>query len=326
MTGAAADHVKKSREQRVSLLVLLRNRSQSAFYAVAGTVGALVGLLLGALAVAVTQFALKTTGSVIVTESFTSALVTGLGVAIFGCALSAALFLAMRQHHRQSIPRTSIIAIATAGFASGAVCGGITQLVFNGITDTHDGAGPVVVTVASILVGALLGLALTLTVPNLPPLRGLLVGLVAGLVSGFSSAAAVGWGIAAAGSYLFGFTVMGAALGFGIALIDKHFRDSVVEIEWGPDATTRVGLGSKPVTIGGGKDHIVIPGAPPHLSSIRVRNGQIEHVETSSDKRTELKDGSRLRVAGVTMVVHKRRGGHRSRKSVGKTTAEGTGR
>lgn len=303
MTDAQAEQLRKSRERIDSSLVRLQKRSQAGFYSVAGTIGALIGLLLGGLAVAIAQFALNATGSRIGSESFTSALVTGLGLGIYASTLGTALFLAMSQHHRRPMRPAPLLVMAVSGFATGAVCGGIAQLVVNGITGSQHGASPIVITAASILVGTLLGLALSLNVPNLPPIRGLIVGLVAGLISGLSSAAAVGWGVATAGSYLFGFAAMGAALGFGIALIDRHFRDSVVEIEWEPHSTTRIALGPKPLRIGGGKDHIFIPGAPEHLSNISVRDGQVEHVETASGKRTELKDGSRLRIGGITMVV-----------------------
>jgi hypothetical protein len=261
-------------------------------------------LLIGGLAVAISQFALRTTEFVIKSESLTSALVTGLGLGIFASTLGTALFLGMRRYKRQAVERISVSAIAISGFLSGAICGGIAQLVVNGITDSHEGAGPIVITAASILVGTLLGIILSRNVTNLPPMRGLVAGLAAGLISGLTSAAAVGWGIAAAGSYLLGFAALGAALGFGMAIVDKHFRDAVIEVEWEPHETTRVGLGSKPIRIGGGRDHIVIAGAPPHLSSISIRDGEIEHVETATGKRTELKDGSRLRVGGLNMVVH----------------------
>lgn len=82
------------------------------------------------------------------------------------------------------------------------------------------------------------------------------------------------------------------------------FREASVEVMWAPYETTTVGLGAQAVTVGGGEDHIFVRGLPPHVSSIVLRNGQIEHVETASGKRTPLQDGSRLRVGGLNLVIH----------------------
>lgn len=251
----------------------------------------------------IAQFALARPTAAAVSQSFTSVLVAGVGIGAFASALGTALSIAMLSFQRQRIRRISVFAMAIFGFVSGAICGGTFQALYNGITDSHSDISLVVIIAASILVSTLLGTALSRTAPNLPPIRGLVAGVLAGLLSALSSVVASRWGIGMRGVSLLGFTMLGAALGFAMAIAERHFRNASVDVEWEPNETTRVGLGSQPISIGGGKDDIFIPGAPAHISSIAVRNGQIEHVENSNGKRTALIDGSRLRINGLTMVV-----------------------
>lgn len=252
----------------------------------------------------VAQSALARPTAAAVSRSFSSVLVASVGIGAFASALGTALSIAMLSFQRRRILQISVFAMAIFGFISGAICGGTFQALYNGITDSHSDTSLVVIIAASILVGTLLGTALSRIAPNLPPIRGLIAGLLAGLLSALSSVAASRWSIGMLVVSLLGFTLLGPALGFAMSIAERHFRNASIDVEWEPRETTRVGLGSKPISIGGGNDDIFIPGAPAHISSIAVRNGQIEHVENSNGKRTALKDGSRLRINGLTMVVH----------------------
>lgn len=89
-----------------------------------------------------------------------------------------------------------------------------------------------------------------------------------------------------------------------MAVVESQFRHAVLEINWGPNDTTHVGLGLSPVTIGGGKDDVFIRGAPAAISTIQMDAGRIEHTEHKTGKRTALQDGDRLRINGLTMVIH----------------------
>ena len=87
--------------------------------------------------------------------------------------------------------------------------------------------------------------------------------------------------------------------------VETLFSEASVEVEWAPYETTKVGLGARPVTIGGGgEEDIFKKGLRPHISSLVLKNDQIEHVETATGKRTPLQDGSRLRIGGLNMVIH----------------------
>lgn len=248
--------------------------------------------------------ALKTNDDLSLSESFTSVLTTGVFFGVFASILGVVLLAGMRWYHRQNMRWALTLAVALASLFTGAFAGALCQIISNAFTDSLSAGNPVVVTAACVLVGALLGITLAGCVPNLQPVRGFSAGLVAGVASGLCAASLAGLGFAASVFYLAGFAVLGSVLGAAIAFTERRFRGVAIEIEWEPDQTTRMGLGRKPITIGGGNDHVLIPGAPAHVSSVALKNGQIEHVETSNGKRTPLKDGSRLRVGGLVMVVH----------------------
>jgi hypothetical protein len=104
--------------------------------------------------------------------------------------------------------------------------------------------------------------------------------------------------------FISSFIGLGAVLVPLIFLLRRRAEEAAVEVLWSPDKTTTVRLGKRPLTVGGGADDIVLPGAPPRVSTIVMANGVIEHIETSTGARTPLKDGSRLRIGGLVMVVH----------------------
>lgn len=304
MTRARTAYPAVSRSRVVSFLAALRGRSHSGLYVLTGASGGLVGAGLAIVAAEIVLSALGTKD-----EFFTSVLATGVLFGVFASTLSLILLAGIRFYHRQHMRWALSVAVAVSTLFAGALAGALCQLISNFLTESPGEGNPITATpivfvAASILVGALLGVTLSRCVPNLQPLRGLNAGLIAGVASGLATAGLVVLDFAAPVWRLAGLAVLGSALGAATAFVERRFRDAVIEIEWEPNQTTRVGLGDKPITIGGGKDHILIPGAPAHVSSVALRNGQIEHIETSNSKRTPLKDGSKLRVGGLVMVIH----------------------
>jgi hypothetical protein len=152
--------------------------------------------------------------------------------------------------------------------------------------------------------GALLGAMLSRNIPNLGMARGLGAGAFGGAVGcmGFLLTSTF---LPGAAGRIVGVALLGLALGLAMHLAENMFREASVEVEWAPYETTHVGLGAQPVVIGGGgEEHIFKKGLPPQVSRLVFKDGQIEHIETASGKRTPLQDGSRLRIGGLNMVVH----------------------
>lgn len=161
----------------------------------------------------------------------------------------------------------------------------------------------VVRTVCWGLMGALLGALLSRTVPNLGLLRGLIGGAVGGGLGGIGFLL-VGLVLPAAVGRLVGLGTLGFALGLAMIVVEKLFREASLEVIWAPGETTNFNLGAQAVTIGGGEDHVFVRGLPHHFASIVFANGVIEYVETARGARTPLKNGSRLEIGKLNLVIH----------------------
>ena len=103
---------------------------------------------------------------------------------------------------------------------------------------------------------------------------------------------------------LVGIGTLGLALGLAMIVVEKLFREASLEVIWAPGETTNFNLGAQAVTIGGGEDHVFVRGLPHHFASIVFANGVIEYVETASGARTPLKNGSRLEIGKLNLVIH----------------------
>lgn len=277
-----------------SVLATLRG-NKLALYGAAGFTGGAVG------AVVAEPFA----GSDF-PESLSSAIVTaGIYDAVLASILAAALFAAAEWHQRRQITPQKILRVMLFGAVAGFISGAAGTVLYN-MADPGDFQHYVVRIASWALSGLLLGAILSRRVPNLGLARGAIAGAAGGAVG--CVGALIAWSILPESAEfvgrIIGFGLLGLALGLAIHIVENMVREACVEVEWAPNETSRVSLGTTPVTVGGGEDHIFIRGLPHHVSSIVFTNGQIEHIETANGKRTPLQDGSRLRIGGKYMVVH----------------------
>jgi hypothetical protein len=228
---------------------------------------------------------------------------TGLWSAVAASVLSAALFVAGEWHQRRDLrPRrlsTILLFGALAGFLSGAVAQGAYSVQI-GSPAFH---AIVVRTGCWALMGALLGALLSRPVPNLGLLRGLIAGAVGGGLGGIGFLL-VGQVLPDAIGRLVGIGTLGLALGLAMIVVEKLFREASLEVIWAPGETTNINLGAQAVTIGGGEDHVFVRGLPHHYASIVFTNGVIEYVESASGTHTPLKNGSRLEIGKLNLVIH----------------------
>ncbi len=238
-------------------------------------------------------------------ESTSAIAQVGLYDAALAAVLAAALFTAGEWHQRRNITVPKLLRILLFGALAGFVSGAAGQALYD-LADPGYFKFYVLRVVSWALSGLLLGAILSQRIPNLGMARGAVAGAVggaAGCVGALITWEAVPYSAGFLGRII-GFALLGLALGLAIHIAENMFREACVEVEWAPNETTRISLGSTPVTVGGGEDHIFIRGLPHHVSSIVFSNGQIEHIETANGKRTPLEDGSRLRIGGKYMVVH----------------------
>jgi MFS family permease len=262
-------------------------KSPAGFYAAAGLIGAAAGLITG-----------------FISKSFESVLLYGLRLGVVAACLGAALFYAMG-HARDWRPRPEAIAkVAVFSFLAGLFSGGLALGLYNVWGNANESFSWIVDFSAWTLLGALLGAVLSLLDPSTTLGRAISVGLLSGVVAGLVRWSGSIVGLSAPASSLIGLLVFGATIGLLTYIVRRPTREPTLEVHWSQQKVTTVGLGARPVTVGGGADDIVLPGAPPTVSIIVMENGVIEHIETSTGNRTLLNDGSRLRIGGVVLVVH----------------------
>jgi hypothetical protein len=276
---------------------IIRNfrSNKRVLYAVAGVIGGASGALFAELVLR--QNADASNRSRVIIE-------TGLWSCVFATFLGAALFMASEWHQRRELKpgrlAKTLAISAAAGFLSGAGAQYLYSLDFGSWELRNFGLR----VLAWAIMGALLGTMLSQSVPNLSSARGFAAGALGGALGcmGFLATSMFWPGIA---GRVVGIALLGFALGLAMYFVEDMFSEASIEVEWAPYETSRVGLGPRPVFIGGGgEEHIFKKGLPPAVSSIVFKNGLIEHVETANGKRTPLQDGSRLRIGGLNLVVH----------------------
>jgi hypothetical protein len=230
---------------------------------------------------------------------------------LFGAVCTVALIWANGFHQRTARPKIKRLASALAIGALGAL--GSTLLakkIF--VVALHAlPRGPLTQYLLRSLcwaaIGAVVGLALSRTIPNLRWSRGLLGGASGGFLGGALTTFLLFGG----NSFLAGalsFALTGAILGASIAAVEKLFREASAEVVWAPNDRAVFDLGPQPLTIGGENDDILIAGLPRHFASLRFADGRIEHIETRTNTRTPLRHGSRLKFGEVEVVIHAERG------------------
>ena len=228
---------------------------------------------------------------------------TGLWSAIAASVLTASLFVAGEWHQRRDVRPRSVQKILLFGALAGFVSGAVAQAAYSVEFGSRLFQETVVRTACWVLMGALLGALLSRPVPNLGLLRGLIAGAVGGGLGG-TGFLLVGAVLPDAIGRLVGIGTLGLALGLAMIVVEKFFREASLEVIWAPNETTAFNLGAQAVTLGGGEDHVFVRGLPHHFASVVFANGVIEYVETATGKRTPLKDGSRLEIGKLNLVIH----------------------
>ena len=228
---------------------------------------------------------------------------TGIWSAISASVLATTLFAAGEWHQRRDFRPRHIQKILLFGALAGFLSGAAAQAAYSVQIGPEWFHQLVVRTLCWALMGALLGALLSRPVPNLGLLRGLLAGALGGGIggAGFLLVSSV---LPAAIGRAVGIGILGLALGLAMIVVEKLFREASLEVIWAPNETTNFNLGAQAVTIGGGEDHVFVRGLPSRFASVAFSNGVIEYVETATGKRTPLKDGSRLQIGKLNLVIH----------------------
>lgn len=263
---------------------------------------AITGITSGAVGAALAEFVLRQPTQQ--SSRIGDVLEIGLWSAIFAGILGLSLFLASSWHQRRELEPVGAMQVLAMSAAAGFLAGAGAQYLYSLDLGSFRLQNYAFRILAWAIMGALLGLMLSRSIPNLGPRRGFGAGAIGGAI-GCIGFIVISLFLAGPAGRIMGIALLGLAIGLAMYLVEDLFREASVEVEWAPYETTWVALGSQPVTIGGGgEEHVFKRGLPPHVSSIVMHDGLIEHVETANGKRTPLDDGSRLRIAGLNLVIH----------------------
>lgn len=274
---------------------------QAQLYVGFGLVGAAIGAVAGELSSRLAVFSVTAPA---LSASFKTVLLDGLKLGIFASLLGFALLSARRHYRHRTFNTDSVVKTLGLSFLSGAFAGGVIQTLHYGWTEPQEKSTWVVDVATWLLLGALLASVIAKAAPQISARAAMAAGVVSGLMAGLVRFALSLLRVPPAGSAIAGLIALGAMMGLLIFIIDRTIPEPMVEVYWSPRRKTTVELGAQPVTIGGGEDDIFLAGAPPRVSTLVMQHGVIKHVETSTGKQTELRDGSRLRIGGVVMVVN----------------------
>jgi len=99
---------------------------------------------------------------------------------------------------------------------------------------------------------------------------------------------------------------LGAVLFASLPLAEVRGDWAGVEVCWPQGFRTLFALGADPIYVGGGADHVWLPGQKTRLAGVLCQTGQVKYLDPATGKRQDLRHHSRVVVAGVALVVHQK--------------------
>lgn len=101
-----------------------------------------------------------------------------------------------------------------------------------------------------------------------------------------------------------GVSLAGFCIGGSVALADLGTGLANVVVCWPTGCHTVFGLGPEPIYIGGGQDHVWLPGLKPRSAAILSSHGRVKFFDPGTGKQRDMRNLSKLKVGGVELIVH----------------------
>jgi hypothetical protein len=188
------------------------------------------------------------------------------------------------------------------GFLAGLAGGILGQLFFQFMpaTTAWEAVGRIL---GWSLLGGLIGLGMTLSVPNLKWHRGLLGGLLGGFLGALAFQVISGIG-SLPGRWI-GAAILGLCIGLMVALAELAFRRWWLEIAFGPREVRTITLGAATVGIGGDENlaSIFVPGALPVALRYYIQEDRVLCEDVATRQTTEVMPGEQRQIGKVTIKV-----------------------
>ncbi len=237
----------------------------------------------------------------------TVALFTGAWCGFFSAGIAFALFTVQRSLLGAEEFLADSIKPLAIGFALGGLSGAAAQFMYSFAHSSGIRAGELPRIIAWAMAGGGLGLALSLAVPNLKPIRAFLFGGLGGFAGaiGFIAVCYVANDV---GARLVGTSIIGMFVGLSVAVAEATAKEGFLRVVWGPGEYTRVNLGDKPVLVGSSRESTVrmasSDGYPPIVATFSLEKGQATMVNHMSRTTHVLRNGNKLTLGKVVIEIH----------------------
>jgi len=224
----------------------------------------------------------------------------GLWFGIIGAFIALAILAAQSFYLKRGFRDLKPLLVgAGLGLIAGAVAGSIAQLVY-GI----GGQGEFLRIICWGIAGGLLGIVLSLRIPNLGRLRGLQGGALGGVIGGCLFIL-FAWIFGGAVGRLIGTAAIGFFIGLMIVIAETAFREAWLEIHYNAHEIRNVSLGPEPVSIGSDANActIYLRKAPPVACRFKLQDGRIHCQDAISGAEETLQPGEQKQIGDVRVLV-----------------------
>lgn len=230
-------------------------------------------------------------------------------VAISTSIISLGLLCANMIYSRKNVEWAEIIKTTIpVVFVAGILAGGIAQ-IFYGIVQSYYPDNPLLQlafrAIAWGIYGVIIGWRVSTLIPNMDQQKGIIAGLAGGLIGGTIFHLTFTYLILPELlGRMIGVSILGAALGLCLIIVEERYRSAFLEVHWGPHEANEYTLGEIPIYIGGeGKNEIHVSKMPHHAVSISMENGIIKVINTISGETKEMKEGSKIVMGNIEFIV-----------------------
>lgn len=186
----------------------------------------------------------------------------------------------------------------------GALIGGLAQIIYFFIQGFSGEIGRIL---CWGIAGGGLGISISKIIPNYPINKGKIAGFIGGIIGGLFFVLLSSMGSSVIGR-LVGISIIGFFIGLLISVFEQLYREAWITLKWAENEYTNISLGDKPVYIGSGaKSDIYLPvekNYPSTTAIITFNNSKVIIDDKLSGKKTELRNGSRIKLGFVELIIN----------------------
>jgi Ca-activated chloride channel family protein len=232
---------------------------------------------------------------------------TTLWTGFISLGIALALIIAQNIYFKKSIFSGSILRAGWRGVLTGAIAGGIAQIVFS---NTARISVPVEIT-SRIICWGIFGLGsgwgISMFVPNYPQKTAMIAGFMGGAIGGAVFRFSIVYMPEVAGRLL-GIAIVGFFIGLMISYMEELLREAWLTVVWGENEKTSVSLGVKSVILGSSSESdIYLPkekNYPAITAIIKLERNKVIIENKINNQSTELRNGSKITLGNIEVIVN----------------------